>query len=122
MRHTQIQQGEVPMKHNTMLTIASLARHPHEGGTLRRDRQIPRRLFLRLDALGARRARGLHLHPLGARAVEPATGPVPVVLCELEENARSAKGAIPNGHRAYARIYTIQKKYDAATKEMREAV
>src|SRR3954468_15536656 len=25
------------------------ARHAHEGGTLRRDRQIPRRLFLRLD-------------------------------------------------------------------------
>jgi tetratricopeptide (TPR) repeat protein len=27
-----------------------------------------------------------------------------------------------NGHRAYARIYTIQKKYDAATKEMQDAV
>ena len=28
------------------------------GRTLRRDRQIPRRLFLRLDTLGTRRARG----------------------------------------------------------------
>jgi hypothetical protein len=39
-----------------------------------------RRLFLRLDTLGARRARGLHLHPLGARTVGSATGPAPVVL------------------------------------------
>ena len=38
-----------------------------------------RRLFLRLDTLGARRARGLHLHPLGARTVESATGPTTVV-------------------------------------------
>jgi len=37
------------------------------------DHQIPRRLFLRLDTLGARQARGLHLHPLGAWIVEPAT-------------------------------------------------
>jgi hypothetical protein len=29
---------------------------------------------------GARRARGLHLHPLGARTVESATGPATVVL------------------------------------------
>ena len=49
------------------------------GGALPRDRQIPRRLLLRLDALGAWRARGPHHHPLGARTVEPATGPVPVV-------------------------------------------
>jgi tetratricopeptide (TPR) repeat protein len=27
-----------------------------------------------------------------------------------------------DGHRAYARIYTIQKKYDVATKEMREGI
>jgi hypothetical protein len=40
----------------------------------------PRRLFLRLDTLGARRARGLHLHPLGARTVGSAMGPAPVVL------------------------------------------
>src|SRR5437667_6399809 len=57
----------------------SHARHPHEGGTLQRDRQVHRRLFLRLDTLGARRARGLHLHPLGARTVESATGPAEVV-------------------------------------------
>jgi hypothetical protein len=49
------------------------ARHPHEGSTLRRDRQVHRRLLLRLDTLGARRSRGRHLHPLGARTVESAT-------------------------------------------------
>ena len=54
---------------------SSHARHAHEGGTLRRDRQIPRRLFLRLDTLGARRARGLHRHPLSARTVGSATAP-----------------------------------------------
>src|ERR1700680_4790935 len=58
---------------------SSHARHAHEGGTLRRDRQIPRRLFLRLDTLGARRAGGLHLDPLGARTVESATEAAPVV-------------------------------------------
>src|SRR5207237_3336071 len=55
------------------------ARHPHEGGTLRRDRQVHRRLLLRLDTLGARRARGRHLRPLGAWTVESATGPAEVV-------------------------------------------
>ena len=76
------------MKHNTMLTIASLARHPHEGGTLQRDRQVHRRLLLRLDTLSARRARGLHLHPLGARTVESATGPAPVVQQPEHRKAR----------------------------------
>src|SRR5437762_14068624 len=52
----------------------SHARHAHEGGTLRRDRQVLRRLLFRLDTLGARRARGPHFHPLGARTVESATG------------------------------------------------
>ena len=52
----------------------SHARHAHEGGTLRRDRQVHRRLLFRLDTLGARRARGRHFHPLGARPVESATG------------------------------------------------
>ena len=55
------------------------ARHPHAGGALRRDREVRRRLLLRLDTLGARRARGLHLHPLGAWTVESATGPTEVV-------------------------------------------
>ena len=58
---------------------SSHARYAHEGGTLRRDRQIPRRLFLRLDTLGARRAGGLHLDPLGARTVGSAAEPAPVV-------------------------------------------
>src|SRR5437764_1313674 len=40
----------------------------------RRARQVPRRLLFRLDTLGARRARGLDFHPLGARTVESATG------------------------------------------------
>src|SRR5438270_7453048 len=57
----------------------SHARHPHEGGTLRRDRQVQRRLLLRLDTLGAGRAWGRHPHPLGARTVESATGPAEIV-------------------------------------------
>ena len=52
---------------------------PHEGGSLRRDRQVQRRLLLRLDTLGARRTWGRHLHPRGARTVESATRPAPVV-------------------------------------------
>jgi hypothetical protein len=39
----------------------------------------PGGFFFRLDTLGARRARGLHLHPLGARTVDSATGPATVV-------------------------------------------
>src|SRR5262249_54180889 len=56
------------------------ARPPHEGSALPRDREVCRRLLLRLDALGARRARGLHLHPLGARAVESAKRPAEAVV------------------------------------------
>ena len=52
---------------------------PHEGGSLRRDRQVQRRLLLRLDTLGAGRAWGHHLHPRGARTVESAAGP-PLVI------------------------------------------
>ncbi len=40
----------------------------------------------------------------------------------LELASEAKKRDAFNGHRAYARIYTIQKKYDVATKEMREAV
>jgi tetratricopeptide (TPR) repeat protein len=40
----------------------------------------------------------------------------------MELAAEAKKRDALDGHRAYARIYTIQKKYDAATKEMREAV
>src|SRR5271165_2858633 len=64
------------------------------GGTLRRDRQVRRRLLLRLDTLGARRARGLHLHPLGARTVESATGPATVVQQPEHEKARFG-GSLP---------------------------
>ena len=53
------------------------------GVALRRDRQVRRRLLLRLDTLGARRTRGAHFHPLGARTVEPATGAAEVVRCCL---------------------------------------
>src|SRR5204862_429691 len=70
------------------------ARHPHEGGTLRRDRQVHRRLLLRLDTLGARRARGLHLHPLGARTVESATEPATVVQQPEHGKARFG-GSLP---------------------------
>src|SRR6185437_7846054 len=55
----------------------SHARHAHEGGTLRRDSQVRRRLLLSMDTLGARRTRGPH--PLGARTMEYATGPATIV-------------------------------------------
>ncbi len=48
----------------------SHTRHAHEGGTLSRDRRVHWRLFLRLDTLGARRARGRHHDPVGTRTVE----------------------------------------------------
>ena len=69
------------------------ARHPHEGGTLWRDRQVHRRLLLCLDTLGARRARGLHLHPLGARTVESTTRPAPVV----QGSRRASNSMSPRG-------------------------
>ena len=40
----------------------------------------------------------------------------------MAQAAEAKKRDAFNGHRAYARIYTIQKKYDVATKEMRDAV
>ena len=81
VRDTRAPRTAIGARHHPAHRIvrSSHARHAHEGGTLRRDRQIPRRLFLRLDTLGARRARGLHLDPLGARAVGSATEAAPVV-------------------------------------------
>src|SRR5438270_5862098 len=63
-------------RHHAARRVArgSDAGHAHEGNTLRRDRQVHRRLLFRLDTLGARRTRGPHVHPLGARTVESATG------------------------------------------------
>jgi tetratricopeptide (TPR) repeat protein len=40
----------------------------------------------------------------------------------LEQAAEAKKRDALDGHRAYARIYTMQKKYDLAVKEMVEAV
>jgi tetratricopeptide (TPR) repeat protein len=40
----------------------------------------------------------------------------------MELAAEAKKRDAFDGHRAYTRIYTVQKKYDVATKEMREAV
>ena len=65
------------------------------------DRQVPRRLLLRLDSLGSRRARGLHLHPLGARTVESATGPAAIV-----QQPRTWKGPIPSNTAAGPRPQT----------------
>ena len=45
-------------------------RHAHEGHTLSRDRRVSGRLLLRLDTLGARRARGRHHDPLDTWTVE----------------------------------------------------
>ena len=81
VRDTRAPRTAIGARHHAAHRIVrgSHARHAHEGGTLRRDRQIPRRLFLRLDTLGARRAGGLHPDPLSARTVGSATEPAPVV-------------------------------------------
>ena len=69
----------------------SHARHAHmRGAHYGEINQIPRRLFLRLDALGARRAGGIHLDPIGARTVGSAT-----------ETGPSSPG---HGHRRYSPI------------------
>ena len=64
--------------------------HPHEGsGTCRRqDCQFQWSLFLGLDAHRARRDLDLLHHPLGARPVGPATGPVPLVRWQPETRSR----------------------------------
>jgi hypothetical protein len=54
------------------------ARHPLEGDGNRQRREVQRGLLLPLDALRARCTRDIFHHPLGARTVEPAMGPVPV--------------------------------------------
>src|SRR5690348_12480098 len=93
------------------------AGHAHEGGTLRRDRQVHRRLLLRLDTLGARRARGLHLHPLGARTVESATGPATVVQQHVDSRTRLMLPIVIVNHydwlfpRIYARRNIATKSY-----------
>jgi tetratricopeptide (TPR) repeat protein len=61
----------------------------------------------------------LHLIEIYASAPSMAGGSEERAL-ELASEAKKRDAF--NGHRAYARIYTIQKKYDVATKEMREAV
>ena len=60
--------------------------------------RVQRRLLLRLDALGARRARGLHLHPLGARTVELQTAPTAVV-----HQPKRGESAPTNPHRCRRR-------------------
>src|ERR1700688_2033339 len=85
VRDTRAHRTAIGARHHAAHRIvrSSHARHAHEGGTLRRDRQIARRLFLRLDTLGARRAGVLHLDPLGARTVGSATEAAPVVRKRL---------------------------------------
>src|SRR5438094_2320881 len=58
------------------------ARHPRDGSGRRfsrPDRKVQPSLLGRLAASRARRDWDLLPHPLGARTVEPATGPAPVV-------------------------------------------
>src|SRR6266849_4111832 len=50
-----------------------------KGAGVGGDRQVQRSLLFHLDTPRARRNRALLRHPLGARTVEPATEPVPVV-------------------------------------------
>ena len=52
------------------------------------------RLLFCLDTMGARRARGFHLHPLGARTVESATGPATVVQ-QPERGKVRCGGSLP---------------------------
>jgi hypothetical protein len=75
--------GPVPSRHHfaRVAPWGGRPRHPHDGeGRRRQDRAVQRRLLLRLDTPRARRDRALLRHPFGARTVEPAIGPVPVVL------------------------------------------
>jgi hypothetical protein len=60
-------------------SLGRASRHLYNGQGGRRDRQVQRRLLLRLDTPCARRDRDLLPHPLGALTVEPAMGPVPEV-------------------------------------------
>ena len=71
---------------------------PHEGERCwRREqhRQFHRRFLLRLDADRARRDRALLRHSLGARTVEPAVAPAPVVqLAKFLQEFRSIEIAV----------------------------
>ena len=74
-------------------------RPPHDGegcDARQPGRQLQRSLFLHLDAHRGRRDRALLRHPLGARTLEPAKGPAPVVQQPEHGKARSnpARGAI----------------------------
>jgi hypothetical protein len=56
--------------------------HPRDGSGRRfsrRDRQVQPSLLVHLDASRARQDWDVLPHPLGARTLEPATGPAPVV-------------------------------------------
>src|SRR5439155_18558487 len=73
------------------------ARNPRDGRGRRfsrPDRQVQPSLLVRLDASRARRDWDLLPHPLGARTVEPATGPAPVVEEPEPWNIRRTAGLV----------------------------
>ena len=96
------------MTHNLTLTITSLltillmtlhlaSDTVHGRRFSRRDRQVQPSLLVRLDAARARRDWDVLPHPLGARTVELATGPAPVV--EEPWNARRTAARISDSRR-----------------------
>ena len=71
---------------------------PHEGEGRRRHQQhrpFQRTLLLRLDGDRDRRDRALLRHPLGARTVEPAMAPAPVVQHSSLTRESSQKSSTP---------------------------
>ena len=126
VRDTRAPRTAIGARHHVAHRIvrSSHARHAHEGGTLRRDSQIPRRLFLRLDTLGARRAGWHHLDPLGARTVGSATEPAPVVqgngrwrclpvgCCKSNDQRRSVYDAERSARSGSSEIWTRRVRAD----------
>jgi hypothetical protein len=82
--------GHIIMLIGSLLALG-MPCHPRDGSGRRfsrRDRQVQPSLLVRLDASRARRDWDVLPHPLGARTVEPAMGPVPVVQQPEPGNAR----------------------------------
>ena len=68
--------GYVIILLGSLLALGIPVIHMKGAGVGAAGRQVQRSLLLRLDTPRARRDRALLRHPLGARTVEPAMGPV----------------------------------------------
>src|SRR5207302_4912754 len=76
--------GYVIILLGSLLALGIPVIHMKRAGVGAQVAKAPQRsLLLRLDDDRARRDRALLRHPLGARTVEPAMGPVPVVTVSL---------------------------------------